>query len=442
LKLKHLFHIQKITNNELKMKILIISRSHPYKKAGIVAKDILDGFKKYTNHEVKLIVKFGDKYPDKDIISVESYFVYTIRKIFNKLFSGLIKYFQLYKTNIDYNVQEINLIKTRYKTKRILNKIGFKPDAILIFFTSGFITAKNIYELQQLTKAKIFWQLPDMAPFTGLCHYSWDCNGYENDCGNCPAINSNKKFDISYRNLSFKKEYLSNSDIELLIGSDWLIEKAKNSAVFKNNIIHKVFLPLNTNYFYPFDEQKKELLRIKNSIPKDSFVIGFGANNLNDKRKGIKYIIESLNNLNSNKNLFIIYAGNQNLETYFNIKSQYFGKLKREQLCEFYNCCDLFLNSSLQDVGPYMIIEALMCGVPVVSFNTGFANDFIVNDQTGYIVDEISSKAFTEGIKRILNKNINEINKLKKECYERTFNLIALENQIQKYNKIITAIEY
>ena len=47
------------------------------------------------------------------------------------------------------------------------------------------------------------------------------------------------------------------------------------------------------------------------------------------------------------------------------------GRLNSEQMAELYRSADLMLNSSLVDNSPNSIIEAMACGVPVVSSNVG-----------------------------------------------------------------------
>lgn len=51
------------------MNIIIISSSHPYKHAGIIAKDLLDNLKGGSNVNVKLIVKNWARFKDRHILN-------------------------------------------------------------------------------------------------------------------------------------------------------------------------------------------------------------------------------------------------------------------------------------------------------------------------------------------------------------------------------------
>lgn len=424
-----------------RINLLILSGSNPNKSAGIAAKDILNGFRAREEYKVRLVVKAWDTYNDKDIISLDSRIIHYANWFKRNIKASLrrigLNHFKRPNINKDYDVQEIYQTKMHYSTKKILKKSRMNPDIILIIFTPTFLNAKNIFELYQYTNAKIYWQLVDMAPFTGLCNYAWQCLNYQTSCGKCPAIYSDNSNDISRKNHQFKIENMNKTELKIIIGSNWLISRAKKSTVFKNKTIYKVFLSVDENLFNPY--YNKEELRIKYNIPKCSTVIGFGANNLNDKRKGIQYIVDALNYLAQQEissQLYIIYSGNGQVQLDPNLKNCSFGNLTRNELPSFYRCCDFFINTSIQEVGPYMMIEALMCGVPVISFKTGFADDFIFNNKTGFIVNTISYQCLAQVIEKACAIPTISMMKMQEEAHQQTRRLVSLKNQINSYINI------
>jgi len=195
------------------MKILIITTSNPYKTAGVVALDIYKGFNAVNINEVKILVKAWDKYPNKNIKSLESRFTHNKNRVYRKVIKFLteLKFItpKNNTTNYDYSVQDYDQTKTYYSTKRILKRIDFKPNIVLCLFMQDFLSFKNLAELNKKTKASIFLYMMDMAPMTGGCHYSWKCKGYEKHCGNCPALYSTEEYDQSRINWEFKKKYVS-----------------------------------------------------------------------------------------------------------------------------------------------------------------------------------------------------------------------------------------
>ena len=66
----------------------------------------------------------------------------------------------------------------------------------------------------------------------------------------------------------------------------------------------------------------------------------------------------------------------------------FLGKIPHEKLPEVYNCADVVVVASVYDTLVLVILEALACGVPVVSTPVGIAPKVIRDGETGFIVDE------------------------------------------------------
>lgn len=75
----------------------------------------------------------------------------------------------------------------------------------------------------------------DDAPITGGCHFPWDCLGYTAQCGSCPGIYSNDRYDITYKQLQQKKELFEKIDISAIATSEGDYLRAKSSSLFKEN---------------------------------------------------------------------------------------------------------------------------------------------------------------------------------------------------------------
>ena len=62
------------------MNILILTTSHPYQTAGIVAYDIYRGLKSKEGIEVKMLVQIWDRYHNDDIVPIDSFSYYIFFK--------------------------------------------------------------------------------------------------------------------------------------------------------------------------------------------------------------------------------------------------------------------------------------------------------------------------------------------------------------------------
>jgi glycosyltransferase involved in cell wall biosynthesis len=432
------------------MKILILSTSHPYKTAGIVALDLYNGLKEIEGNEVKMAVKIWDNYQDINIIPIETHFQHfkaIIARKVRHLFE-IINFFKSKKIllNPDYYIQDYDQTISNYSTEKILKKIDFIPDAIIVLFTQNFLSYKNINELNLKTKAPIYQYLMDMATFTGGCHYAWQCRGYTLECGKCPGLFSKDPQDQTNINWKFKREYIKNTNVIIVAATGWQLKQINQSSLFEHKKKVKIFSPTNSELFCTSD---KLLARGRLKIPINKKVIFWAAIYPNEKRKGYKESIESLKLLynrlpkNDLDNVLIMVAGESDKGFLEGISFEVYhlGYLDHSILAIAYQAADLFLNASIEDSGPTMINQAIMSGTPVVAFEMGVAPDLVLSGVTGYLAKLYDTYDLCDGIISILNLSQVEYKKMSANCRDLALKTcsnhkVAQEFQILMENRI------
>jgi glycosyltransferase involved in cell wall biosynthesis len=420
------------------MKILILTQNHPYKNNGTVALDLYNQLKELEGNKVKMIVSAWDKYPDKNIIPIDTKypkFLVGILRIPIRLFNKLGKIFFGYKvrnepkgythpfnnvkTHPEYCVQGIDQTITTVKTKYILRKAGFKPDTIIVFFKPPFVSFKNLYELFKLTGADIYLYLMDMAPITGGCHYAWNCDGYTKECGNCPALYSNDQNDQTNANYRYKKMYIEKSNIFPIAATEWQFKQLNRSSLFKNTKKGKVLLSIDENKYCPSDKIKA---RQELGLPIEKKIIFFGAFYVDDKRKGFRELAEALNILSreildqSMIHLSIAGYNNDNSNDLLPFSYTTLGYLEVNDLPKAFQAADFFVCPSVEDSGPMMVNQSIMCGTPVVSFEMGVALDLVITGETGYRAKLKDAEDLARGIQYLLQLGEQEYLKVSKNC--------------------------
>jgi glycosyltransferase involved in cell wall biosynthesis len=433
------------------MNILIFHHSNPFKESGIVASDLFNQFKK-RGHEVKLLVNSRNKdYPD-GIISLESFFSILLSDLHWK-FIKILRVLNLQKqqkTDPNYYFFQLKGQKLIYRTKTLLKKAKIKPDLIFVLSAKNFVNIKNICELNTLTQAPVYWLMYDMAPLTGGCHYAWDCKGYLKCCGKCPALFSTNPYDVSYKNLLYKKNYIDRTNIQIIAGSEWQYLQAKMSTLFKNKPIHKMLITVDSSVFKPVDKEK---LRMEMKISANKKIIFFGAVNLKEMRKGMYYLIESLKKLKERlkstdsdleNNILLLVAG-KNFDAIVDSLPFEFLYLEHVnnnyEIASAYQAADVFLCPSIEDSGPMMINQSIMSGTPVVSFEMGVSLDLVITGETGYRAKIKDSNDMAQGIYNILKLNSDDYNKLSIKCRELALKLYSPEAWIEIFENLIKNAE-
>lgn len=286
------------------------------------------------------------------------------------------------------------------------------PDIICLHWINELLDMKAIRRIYEHFHCPIVWVMADQEPMTGGCHYSFGCEGYKYECGNCPQLSFFAANDHSHLVWQRKKEFLANIPLCFVAPTSWGRERLSQSSLFCNHRCELIPYPIDQQVFRPFN---REIARELLNLPKDTKIIFFGATYLEDRRKGMRLIIEALaevrglvdtrKRLSTNKNIFLLIAGNNGKQLLAELPfdGKYIGQLKDELILALaYQASDIFVCPSIEDAGPMMIPEAMMCGTPVVAFNTGGAPDLIENGKNGYLARLAEPEDLARGILALL----------------------------------------
>ncbi len=257
----------------------------------------------------------------------------------------------------------------------------------------------------------LVWVIHDLAPVTGGCHYSFGCQGYTAECGACPRLASNDRDDLSHKNWRRKREMLSRLPICFVAPSSWGERRVRESSLFREARVARIPLPMNTDVFRPLE---KEIARKVLRLSPDDRILMFGATYLQDQRKGtpqllaalqqLREMIESQKNIDSAEiKILIVGANGRELLSRIPFEGIYTGPIHDELLMALaYQAADVFICPSLDDSGPMMISESMLCGTPVVAFDTGIAPDIIEHERNGYLAALGDSQDLARGILSLL----------------------------------------
>lgn len=322
---------------------------------------------------------------------------------------------------------------TTVSAQTIVSLLPNRPEVIFVHWTPNFINTRVVNELHQLTGAKIIWLMLDNAPITGGCHFPWECRNFETNCHDCPAILTPSKKYLAQQNLAFKKKYLT-AGASLCVFSENDFERAKTSALFADKPIWRM-----PGYFV--DERKfcpgdKAAAKAEFGIPSANRVVFFGATSLNERRKGMRPFIDAIQQIES-ANTTILIAGSSTLPLQLP-NMMFVGNLSEDRLIKAYQAADTFVCPVLEDSGPTMMNQAVLCGTPVVSFEAGLGKDLVHTGQTGYRATFNDADDLARGITLLLNQTAAEKAALSRNCRQLALDLFGgTESYRQRVHDII-----
>lgn len=363
-------------------------------------------------------------------------------KVFSRFNTFLSKARLKLISNQDYYFQDQS--RTILATpEELVRSQDFAPDVIIVHWVSNFISLGDISALSQAYRAPVIWYLLDMAPLTGGCHYAWDCSGYFRECGLCPALNSISTYDLSNRIWQKKHLALQNIDLSVVAGSYWLEKQARNSSLFRGSQISKILLSVDPDIFAPIS---KATARQQLGLPEDKKIIFFGNQGLSLKRKGMAHLIEAIQILAEDpsfdkKNVLVAVAGDAPDDLHLPLSYHALGFLgSDEKLALAYQAADIFVCPSIEDSGPMMINESIMCGTPVVSFEMGVSPDLVHKGTTGYCAKLGDSRDLAHGIRTILALSENQSKLLSESCRDIGMKLCHPQQQVDGFRRVFEEI--
>ncbi|RRB02009.1 glycosyltransferase family 4 protein [Larkinella rosea] len=273
--------------------------------------------------------------------------------------------------------------------------------------TFGFLSTRSLSTLFALQKP-VVWTMHDMWSFTGGCHHSGSCEGYQHQCGNCPFLRLPAPDDLSNSGWLRKQTAYQNARLTPVGCSQWLAKRARQSSLFGGLSVQSIPNPLDTKQFIPLP---KAVARWELKLPDRKRFILFAAAKVSALGKGFSYFQKALHQLRQQLaqpeavELLIFGGGDESLLQELPFTYHFLGSLKNpRQIMAAYSAADLFVIPSLEENLPNTIMESMACGTPVVGFEVGGIPEMIQHQQNGYLVQYRSVDDLARGMQWVLEQ--------------------------------------
>lgn len=287
-----------------------------------------------------------------------------------------------------------------FATKELIGQIDlFQPDIIHLHnlhnwcvnlpMLFGYIKKKNI---------PVVWTLHDCWVFTGHCPYFdiVQCDKWKSGCCECPQLNvyPETKVDITHLEYKNKKKWFGNiSNLTFVTPSGWLKSLVQESflgsypvEVINNGIDSAVFTPQASPFRAAYGcENKKIVLGV---------AFGWG------ERKGLDVFIDLAGRLPSNYQIVLVGTDDETDKLLPDNVISIHRTQNPQELAGIYSAADVLANPTREENYPTVNMEAISCGTPVVTFNTGGSPE-IPDDTCGCVVPKDDIDAIEREIIRI-----------------------------------------
>ena len=146
----------------------------------------------------------------------------------------------------------------------------------------------------------------------------------------------------------------------------------------------------NTDLFSPVDKAEA---REKLGLDEQKSILVFVGSMI--ERKGPNRIVKAMNGLENVEAYFIGKKGNDMPEV--SSAAHYLGEKPQREIVTYLSAADMFVLPTLAEGSCNAVIEALACGVPVISSDRDF-NEDILDDSCAILVDPLSIEEIRDAI--------------------------------------------
>ena len=311
-------------------------------------------------------------------------------------------------------------------TRKFLKQVDMiKPDVIGLHNIHGYyLNVELLFNYIKAKKIPVLWTLHDCWPFTGHCSYNTDCD----NCKNCQF-----KYPISLflnqviRNFREKRLIFNEvSKLKIITPSLWLKDLVNQS--FLDYQVQCINNGIDLKQFKP----SKKPISFKKKLALNKYRIILGVASTWDKRKGLNDFLKLASFIGVDYRIVLIGLNKKQMQ---NLPKNILAVHRTESIVElasYYSIADVYVNPTHKDNFPTTNIEALACGTPVITYNTGGSAEAIDNE-TGEIVEKGNVMGLWHAIQKLALKPEEHYVKV---CRLRAEKLFNKEHRFTDYIKL------
>lgn len=317
-----------------------------------------------------------------------------------------------------------------------------RPDVIQLHNIHGFyINIELLFGWLKKSGIPVVWTLHDCWAFTGHCAYFdyVDCDQWKAGCQSCGQHRSAYPYAIFKDNARVgyrrkKEAFTGVPGLTLVTPSHWLAEKV-GASFLREYPVEVIPNGVDLSVFKPGGSQRER---------GNSGMLVLGVANIWEKRKGLSYFVRLAGVLPENCHILLVGMGRRQRLA---LKAKECrgilprGKVtmlgrtnSRGELARIYSEADVYVNTTLEDNFPTTNLEALACGTPVVTFDTGGSPESL-DANTGFTVQKGNLEKLAEAVNVIAGEESSRREWRRKQCRERAY-LFEKDACFQRYTEL------
>lgn len=275
----------------------------------------------------------------------------------------------------------------------------FKPEVIIVGNLHAAHWPFQLLPALRGIGCRVLAFLHDAYLYTGRCAYPGNCTLYLTGCNEtCPTATHYPALApaLIAGAWQIRREIFGGPQgIEVIANSLWS-KKMFQTALPACRHIETIELSANEDVFRPGDKTAARQLL---GLPDDKPLVLCAAVNFQEERKGGRQLCAIVKAL-QDEVTFAAFGHNAAEEIPGLIGLGY--HLPADKIAQTYQAADIFLSTATEEAFGQTVMEAQLCGVPVVAFKAGGVEEIVRHEITGKLVRNGDAAAAVAAIRTIL----------------------------------------
>jgi UDP-glucose:(heptosyl)LPS alpha-1,3-glucosyltransferase len=175
--------------------------------------------------------------------------------------------------------------------------------------------------------------------------------------------------------------------------------------------IHVIYNGVDTKLFHPEIKRRQKAVRAQWEIPESANVFAFVGSGF--ERKGLLQVLRAFKSLPDN--CYLLVAGYDKREPFYRAEADRLGLKARvkflgpqKDVIPCYAAADVFVLPTLYDPFPNAALEALACGLPVITSAKSGAAEVIADHEHGFVCDAYDVEKLQAAMQCLSDKRVAE----------------------------------
>lgn len=408
------------------MKVLFINTSDITGGAAIAAWRLAKGLTKYHGVDCHFLVKNKKSLDPKVTQLLHTRFEKKIERIVDKNLSRL---------GFQYGYFP-------FSTKNIVDQAAkFRPDVINLHNTHGGYFSLTLLE-QLAEMAPIVWTLHDMWSFTSNAAYTFGDDSWKDLRSGKGERKLNPKVGITWGSYLIRKKQrlYSKTKFDIVTPSRWLYNEVSCSPVYQDKNIHHIFNGIDHELFAPQDKQKSKR---QIGIPESAPVLMFSADIVWKFGGILPEILAKINRLTTQR-IHLLIIGNSDvsfINELNNLVIHKVGYVTEEKLLPaYYSASDALIYPTKADNLPNVLVEAISCGTPCVTFDLGGCGEIVNEGVSGRLIMPFDVESFAKNTIELVSSH-NELTHISACARTYAVQNFSLKAMAANYNSLFRSLQ-